>query len=84
MCGCYTEEAQPARRLNQFGKVRICGRAGATPFLESIRPDLGGSCPAGYHPCSKKTSPESTICYEKSQNFNKTCPITDVKFVDQA
>ena len=82
-CGCKTIEASSARRLNQFGKLRICGKNNGDQFLNAVRPDLDGTCPSGYKPCSKKTGPEATICHKESKPQNETCPITDIKFIDK-
>ena len=81
-CGCRSIGGTPARRLNQFGKNRICGRYNGLPFVEAVRPSLNGSCPSDYKPCSKKTSPETTICYKNGEALDDSCPITEIKFVD--
>ena len=66
-CGCKSIEGSPARRLNQFGKLRFCGKNSGDQFLKAVRPDLDGSCPTGYKPCSRQTSPEATICYKEGK-----------------
>ena len=40
----------------------ICGRRGGRQFVDTLRPNIDGECPAKTVPCSRKTSPENTIC----------------------
>ena len=70
--------------MNRFGATRICGRNDGTPFLNATRPSLNNTCPKGFAACSPNTDAEHTICYNKTQDRERVCPINDIKFVATA
>ena len=70
--------------MTELGGVTICGRRSGTPFVDTIRPNTDGECPNKTVPCSRKTSPENTICVEQDEAESvilDNCPITEIKIV---
>jgi len=62
------------------GAQIICATTGGLPFSKVIRPNSAGKCPGTTQPCSSKTSPDNTVCYEQSDlAFN--CPITSIEVI---
>jgi hypothetical protein len=70
-------------RMHTFNGKMICGKRGGEPFMTATRPNpLTNVCPVGYSPCSTKTSPDNTICYETSMG-DYDCPITKFEFINE-
>jgi hypothetical protein len=53
--------------MHVFDNRIICGKKGGPSFLNATRPDFNSKlCPENTLPCSNLTSPENTLCYDKS------------------
>ena len=63
--------------MGQFNGKRICGSPLSVPYLNVTRPDAEGECPDSMRPCSKRTSPQNTICVNQFVSDDQ-CPIVDI------
>jgi hypothetical protein len=60
---------------------RICGKTLGTSFVNAVRPSPSTKkCPTDYLPCSTYTSVDNTLCYRKTDERDKICPITEIKY----
>ena len=65
----------------QFQGYRVCGSRDGDSFIDQTRVNIkDGKCPNGTEPCNRNGSPESTICYTRSEHTQK-CPVTSVDIV---
>jgi hypothetical protein len=82
--GCtYVAPIMPFR-MHTFNGKMICGKRGGQPFVTVTRPNpVTLLCPVGYLPCSPKTSPDNTICYDSTIGPADVCPITKFEFINE-